>query len=195
MSQEILNDTAGIVIDSDAIKESISDNQDDWSDAWTQCGIFSTQSRQRIRHWEMFWTTQQRILFVSSLVTDFICLIPIYYDLLRAGNWKALSRIICYTFLSLKFKQCAVHLKKTHNFLSLENNAKPKWVSLKMPFSFNMYIGLWLIGTINQMWCWCGETPKSLFFLLSRLLGSIIIDFIFKKESTLMRYWSGSLLG
>lgn len=33
MSQEILNDTAEIVIDSDAIKESISGNQDDWSDA------------------------------------------------------------------------------------------------------------------------------------------------------------------
>lgn len=32
MSQEILNDTAEIVIDSDAIKESISGNQDDWSD-------------------------------------------------------------------------------------------------------------------------------------------------------------------
>lgn len=33
MSQEILNDTAEIVIDSDAIKESISGNQDDRSDA------------------------------------------------------------------------------------------------------------------------------------------------------------------
>lgn len=33
MSQEILNDTAEIVIDSDAIKESLSGNQDGWSDA------------------------------------------------------------------------------------------------------------------------------------------------------------------
>lgn len=33
MSQEILNDTAEIVIDSDAVKESLSGNQDDWSDA------------------------------------------------------------------------------------------------------------------------------------------------------------------
>lgn len=33
MSQKILNETAEIVIDSDAIKESISGNQDDWSDA------------------------------------------------------------------------------------------------------------------------------------------------------------------
>lgn len=41
MSQEILNDTAEIVIDSDAIKESISGNQDDWSDDWTQCGILT----------------------------------------------------------------------------------------------------------------------------------------------------------
>lgn len=50
MSQEILNYTAELVIDSDAIKESISGNQDDWSDALTQCGICSTQSRQRVRH-------------------------------------------------------------------------------------------------------------------------------------------------
>lgn len=71
MSQEILNDTVDIVIDSDAIKESISGNQDDWSDALTQCGIFSTQSRQRVRHREMFWTTQQRILFMFSVVTSF----------------------------------------------------------------------------------------------------------------------------
>lgn len=33
MSPGILNDTAEVVIDSDAIKESISGNQDDWSDA------------------------------------------------------------------------------------------------------------------------------------------------------------------
>lgn len=33
MSQGILNDTAEVVIDSDAIKESRSGNQDDWSDA------------------------------------------------------------------------------------------------------------------------------------------------------------------
>lgn len=33
MSQEILNDTAEIVIDSDAIKESVSGNQDGWSHA------------------------------------------------------------------------------------------------------------------------------------------------------------------
>lgn len=46
MSQEILNDTGEIVIDSDAIKESLSGNQDGWSDAWMLCGICSTQSRQ-----------------------------------------------------------------------------------------------------------------------------------------------------
>lgn len=46
MPQEILNDTEERAIDSDAIKESISGNQDDWGDAWTQCGICSTQSRQ-----------------------------------------------------------------------------------------------------------------------------------------------------
>lgn len=120
MSPGILNDTAEVVIDSDAIKESISGNQDDWSDAWTQCRICSTQSRQTARHWEMFWTTQHRMLFVSSVVTNFICLVWIYYDLLRAGDWKALSRIFCYSFLSLKSKQCAVHLKNLTIFCLLK---------------------------------------------------------------------------
>lgn len=120
MSPWILNDTAEVVIDSDAIKESISGNQDDWSDAWTQCRICSTQSRQTARHWEMFWTTQHRMLFVSSVVTNFICLVWIYYDLLRAGDWKALSRIFCYSFLSLKSKQCAVHLKNLTIFCLLK---------------------------------------------------------------------------
>lgn len=54
---------------------------------------------------EMFWTTQHTLLFASSVVSNFTRLKTIYYDLPRAGDWKALSRMFCYSLLSLKFKQ------------------------------------------------------------------------------------------